>query len=83
MHIQTTLLLTTIAMGCQVASAQPAPPQAAAVVSSSPGKYSAASVVTVPAAEAGVAQAKPPFAITHKPGHMFLTDLTETDLDGE
>ena len=20
-------------------------------------------------------QAKPPFAITHKPGHMFLTDL--------
>lgn len=26
---------------------------------------------------------KPPFAITHKPGHMFLTDLRDGDLDGE
>jgi uncharacterized protein YcsI (UPF0317 family) len=28
-------------------------------------------------------EAKPPFAITHKPGHMFLTDLRDHDLDGE
>jgi uncharacterized protein YcsI (UPF0317 family) len=28
-------------------------------------------------------EARPPFAITHKPGHMFLTDLRDTDLDGE
>jgi uncharacterized protein YcsI (UPF0317 family) len=28
-------------------------------------------------------QARPPFAITHKPGHMFLTDLRDVDLDGE
>ena len=27
--------------------------------------------------------AKPPFAITHKPGHMFLTDLTDADLEVE
>jgi uncharacterized protein YcsI (UPF0317 family) len=26
--------------------------------------------------------AKPPFAITHKPGHMFLTDLRDRDLEG-
>ena len=26
-------------------------------------------------------EAKPPFAITHKPGHMFLTDLRDVDLD--
>ncbi|CAN5157342.1 putative hydro-lyase [soil metagenome] len=25
--------------------------------------------------------AKPPFAITHKPGHMFLTDLQDKDLE--
>jgi uncharacterized protein YcsI (UPF0317 family) len=25
--------------------------------------------------------AKPPFAITHKPGHMFLTDLKDRDLE--
>jgi uncharacterized protein YcsI (UPF0317 family) len=28
-------------------------------------------------------QAKLPFAITHKPGHMFLTDLRDVDLEGE
>lgn len=33
--------------------------------------------------QAAVMQAKPPFAITHKPGHMFLTDLKDTDLEGE
>jgi uncharacterized protein YcsI (UPF0317 family) len=33
--------------------------------------------------QAVVMQAKPEFAITHKPGHMFLTDLKDTDLDGE
>jgi uncharacterized protein YcsI (UPF0317 family) len=27
--------------------------------------------------------AKPEFVITHKPGHMFLTDLKDTDLEGE
>jgi uncharacterized protein YcsI (UPF0317 family) len=27
--------------------------------------------------------AKPPLAITHKPGHMLLTDLKDTDLEGE
>lgn len=27
--------------------------------------------------QAAVMQAKPPFAITHKPGHMFLTDLRD------
>jgi uncharacterized protein YcsI (UPF0317 family) len=32
---------------------------------------------------AALMEAKPPFAITHKPGHMFLTDLRDTDLDGE
>jgi uncharacterized protein YcsI (UPF0317 family) len=26
---------------------------------------------------------RPPFLITHKPGHMFLTDLRDTDLEGE
>jgi uncharacterized protein YcsI (UPF0317 family) len=26
---------------------------------------------------------KPPFLITHKPGHMFVTDLRDTDLEGE
>ena len=29
--------------------------------------------------QAAVMQAKPPFAITHKPGHMFLTDLRDVD----
>jgi uncharacterized protein YcsI (UPF0317 family) len=33
--------------------------------------------------QAALTQAKPPFAITHKPGHMFLTDLRDVDLDGE
>ncbi|MDY3555047.1 putative hydro-lyase [Gemmata sp. JC717] len=33
--------------------------------------------------QAALMQAKPPFAITHKPGHMFLTDLKDTDLEGE
>jgi uncharacterized protein YcsI (UPF0317 family) len=31
--------------------------------------------------QAVLMEAKPPFAITHKPGHMFLTDLTDTDLE--
>lgn len=33
--------------------------------------------------QAALEQAQPPFAITHKPGHMFLTDLKDTDLEGE
>jgi uncharacterized protein YcsI (UPF0317 family) len=33
--------------------------------------------------QAALMQAKPPFAITHKPGHMFLTDMRDVDLDGE
>jgi uncharacterized protein YcsI (UPF0317 family) len=33
--------------------------------------------------QAALALAKPPLAITHKPGHMFLTDLRDVDLDGE
>jgi uncharacterized protein YcsI (UPF0317 family) len=33
--------------------------------------------------QAVVMQAKPEFVITHKPGHMFLTDLKDTDLEGE
>ena len=33
--------------------------------------------------QAALMHAKPPFAITHKPGHMFLTDLKDTDLEGE
>jgi uncharacterized protein YcsI (UPF0317 family) len=28
-------------------------------------------------------QVKPALALTHKPGHMFLTDLRDTDLEGE
>jgi uncharacterized protein YcsI (UPF0317 family) len=28
-------------------------------------------------------QARPPFLITHKPGHMFVTDLRDSDLEGE
>jgi len=26
--------------------------------------------------------ARPPLLITHKPGHMFVTDLRDTDLEG-
>jgi uncharacterized protein YcsI (UPF0317 family) len=33
--------------------------------------------------QAALVEARPPFAITHKPGHMFLTDLKDTDLEGE
>ena len=33
--------------------------------------------------QAVLMEAKPPFAITHKPGHMFVTDLKDTDLEGE
>jgi uncharacterized protein YcsI (UPF0317 family) len=28
-------------------------------------------------------EARPPFLITHKPGHMFVTDWRDTDLEGE
>jgi uncharacterized protein YcsI (UPF0317 family) len=28
-------------------------------------------------------EVRPPFLITHKPGHMFVTDLRDTDLEGE
>jgi uncharacterized protein YcsI (UPF0317 family) len=28
-------------------------------------------------------QAKPPLLLTHKPGHMFITDLRDTDLENE
>lgn len=33
--------------------------------------------------QAAVMEAKPPFAITHKPGHMFVSDLKDADLDGQ
>jgi uncharacterized protein YcsI (UPF0317 family) len=33
--------------------------------------------------QAVLMNAKPPFAITHKPGHMFVTDLKDTDLEAE
>ena len=33
--------------------------------------------------QAALLQSRPPFAITHKPGHMFLTDWRDTDLEGE
>ncbi len=33
--------------------------------------------------QAVLLHSRPPFAITHKPGHMFLTDLRDTDLEGE
>lgn len=33
--------------------------------------------------QAALMEAKLPWAITHKPGHMFLTDLRDADLDGE
>ncbi len=32
--------------------------------------------------QAAILQAKPPFAITHKPGHMFLTDLRDHQMSG-
>ncbi len=32
--------------------------------------------------QAALMEARPPFAITHKPGHMFLTDLKDSDLEG-
>ncbi|MCC6420187.1 MAG: putative hydro-lyase [Gemmataceae bacterium] len=28
-------------------------------------------------------EARPPLLLTHKPGHMFVTDLRDTDLEGE
>ena len=31
--------------------------------------------------QAVLMEAKPPFAITHKPGHMLVTDLRDTDLE--
>jgi len=33
--------------------------------------------------QAAVAEAKPPLAITHSPGHMFLTDLKDSDFGTE
>ncbi len=33
--------------------------------------------------QAVVTRARPPLAITHKPGHMFLTDLRDVDLEYE
>ena len=33
--------------------------------------------------QAAVMEVKPPFAITHRPGHMFVSDLKDADLDGE
>lgn len=33
--------------------------------------------------QAVVMAAKPAYAITHKPGHMFVTDLRDIDLEGE
>jgi uncharacterized protein YcsI (UPF0317 family) len=33
--------------------------------------------------QAVVMEAKPPLCLTHKPGHMFVTDLLDTDLEGE
>lgn len=32
--------------------------------------------------QAVVMEARPPLVVTHKPGHMFLTDLHDTDLEG-
>jgi uncharacterized protein YcsI (UPF0317 family) len=32
--------------------------------------------------QAVIMQARPPWCITHKPGHMFVTDLRDTDLEG-
>ena len=33
--------------------------------------------------QAAVMEAKPPLAITHAPGHMFVTDVRDSDLEGE
>jgi uncharacterized protein YcsI (UPF0317 family) len=33
--------------------------------------------------QAALMMAKPPFAITHKPGHMFLTDRRDVDLENQ
>jgi uncharacterized protein YcsI (UPF0317 family) len=33
--------------------------------------------------QAALMEARPPLAVTHKPGHMFLTDLKDSDLEGE
>ncbi len=33
--------------------------------------------------QAVVMAAKPAYAVTHKPGHMFVTDLRDVDLEGE
>jgi uncharacterized protein YcsI (UPF0317 family) len=32
--------------------------------------------------QAVVMQAKPPICVTHKPGHMFVTDWKDVDLEG-
>jgi uncharacterized protein YcsI (UPF0317 family) len=32
--------------------------------------------------QAVIMQARPPWCITHKPGHMFVTDWRDTDLEG-
>lgn len=32
--------------------------------------------------QAVLMEARPPFAVTHKPGHMFVTDLKDADLEG-
>ncbi len=32
--------------------------------------------------QAALAEAKPPFAITHKPGHMFITELRDWQMQG-
>jgi uncharacterized protein YcsI (UPF0317 family) len=31
--------------------------------------------------QAAVAEAKPPLAITHSPGHMFVADMTDSELE--
>jgi len=33
--------------------------------------------------QAVVREVRPPLLITHKPGHMFVTDLRDCDLEGE
>jgi uncharacterized protein YcsI (UPF0317 family) len=33
--------------------------------------------------QAVVLESKPPFVITHKPGHMFVTDWNDADLEGD
>jgi uncharacterized protein YcsI (UPF0317 family) len=32
--------------------------------------------------QAVIMQVRPPWCITHKPGHMFVTDWRDTDLEG-